>query len=75
MHHQKEFNRNYDPVEDAERKEIFKGTLQRITEHNEKGEHSTTLGINQFADEKPEEYRRLLGALPINRPFRGESEI
>lgn len=50
----------YEPEEDRERFEIFKANVKRIVEHNEKferGEVSYTMGINQFADKKPEENR------------------
>lgn len=57
MEHKKE----YEPEEDAKRFEIFKVNLQRIVEHNDKfsrGEVTFTMGINQFTDKTPEEFRR-----------------
>lgn len=59
-HGQKEFNKNYEPAEDAERKAVFEATLKRIYEHNalyDKGESTYTLGINQFADKKASEFK------------------
>lgn len=55
---QTEHKKVYEPEEDRERFEIFKATVNRIVEHNEKferGEVSYSMGINQFTDKKPEE--------------------
>lgn len=57
---QEEHKKVYEPEEDRERFEIFKATVKRIVEHNEKferGEVSFSMGINQFTDRKPEENR------------------
>lgn len=48
---------------------IFQTNLKRIVEHNEKfanGETTYTMGINQFTDLKPEEFRG--GLLPLRQP-------
>ncbi|XP_031633396.1 uncharacterized protein LOC116347101 [Contarinia nasturtii] len=58
--YKKEYNRNYDAEEDAKRNEIFRANVKRIIEHNEKfdrNEVTYSMGINQFADKKPEEFR------------------
>lgn len=57
---QDEHKKNYEADEDKERFEIFKVNVKRIIEHNDKfskGEVGYSMGINQFADKKPEEYR------------------
>lgn len=58
---QSEHNKNYaTDEEDKERFELFKSSVARILEHNEKfakGEVTFTMGLNKFADMKPEEYK------------------
>jgi len=56
---QREFNKHYEPSEDAERKDIFKEKLKFIYEHNAahaRGETTFTVGINHFADKRPGEF-------------------
>ncbi|KAG5684568.1 hypothetical protein PVAND_013793 [Polypedilum vanderplanki] len=62
---------NIEADKEAERFEIFKDNLKKINEHNEKfkiGEFTYSLGINHFADKKPEELHKRLGGLKRKRP-------
>jgi hypothetical protein len=48
------FERNYEPEEEARRKELFTKFLDRMVEHNKEFDEkkkSYSLGINQFADQ------------------------
>lgn len=66
---QTEHKKAYGAEEDKERFEIFKENVKRIVEHNEKyerGETSYSMGINQFADKKPDEFHFGLGKRPTN---------
>lgn len=58
---QTEHNKTYESEEDAKRFEIFKVNVVRIIEHNDKfsrGEVTYSMGINQFTDKTPEEFKR-----------------
>lgn len=56
--YKEKYNKVYDPEEDAMRRDIFGETLKRIEIHNrefEEGRETYTIGVNQFADRRPEE--------------------
>lgn len=66
---QADHGKSYEPEEDKERFLIFQGNVKRIVEHNANfasGKVTFTMGINQFTDKKPEEYRG--GVLPPRQP-------
>lgn len=66
---QDEYKKVYEPEEDRERFEIFAANIKRFVEHNEKyerGEVSFSLGINQFADKKPNE--NACGCMGVLKP-------
>jgi cathepsin L len=51
-----DFGRQYPvPAEYAQRKAIFEKNLATIVHHNNRNQHSYQLGINPFADQRPEE--------------------
>ncbi|XP_074088023.1 pro-cathepsin H-like [Macrotis lagotis] len=52
----KEFNKEYEPAEYQRRLRIFLETKRMVDEHNA-GNHSFTMGLNQFSDLTPEEFR------------------
>ncbi|XP_055390157.1 cystein proteinase inhibitor protein salarin-like [Condylostylus longicornis] len=59
--YKKEFGKQYEAEEDAERRKIYTETKKHIIEHNKKfdaGEVSYSQGFNQFADRKPDEVPR-----------------
>lgn len=58
---------------------IFKDNLRKIEEHNNSNGATYTLGMNQFGDMTPEEFRRHLGYIPIKNklpaaPLTGKAE-
>lgn len=66
---QAKHNKSYpDPEEDAKRLAIYKESLAKIDDHNEKfkkGEVTWEMGVNHFADQTPEERSKCHGpALP-----------
>lgn len=66
MHFQNEHSKTYETDEDKERFELFKAMVQKIIEHNDKfakGEVTFTMGLNKFADMRPEEYQYRGGSL------------
>ncbi|KAJ3450577.1 cysteine protease [Anaeramoeba flamelloides] len=52
----KKFNRNYHPLEEQHRLQIFKKKLERIHEHNSNPKNTFKIGINKFSDLSNEEY-------------------
>lgn len=63
---QNEHNKSYDADEDKERFLIFQENAKTIVTHNEKyknGEESYFMGLNQFADLKPDELKKRQGLL------------
>lgn len=61
----KNFSKEYkDEKEKQARFEIFKKTLIKINEIN-KVRYHYTLGLNQFADRKPEELKDILGVRTV----------
>lgn len=54
------FSRSYTGEEHDERFEVFLTNLKRIEDENAKG-HSYKLGVNQFTDLTPQEFRHRLG--------------
>jgi len=62
----KEYNKVYEGDEVQYRFSVFKSTMDTIEEHNS-GNHTWTMGVNQFSDLTPEEFERIhLGY--IHRP-------
>jgi len=62
----KDFNKVYEGDEVQYRFSVFKSTMDTIDEHN-KGNHTWTMGINQFSDLTPTEFEKIyLGY--IHRP-------
>lgn len=72
------YNKNYaDDQEDSYRFKIFLENKHAIAKHNQKfasGSVSYTIGLNQFADRTPEEYKKLLGYKPSSK-LPGNDEI
>jgi len=60
------FAREYDVQEEMIRKAIFVANMKNIKAENAKG-HRYTLGVNQFTDMTPEEYKQRLGFKPSGR--------
>ncbi|KAJ5076055.1 cathepsin l [Anaeramoeba ignava] len=56
-HFKNKFNKRYTANEEAMRFKIFQGNLKRIREHNA-GDHSYTMGVNQFTDLTNKEYQQ-----------------
>jgi len=52
--------------EHDKRFDIFKGNMDKITEHN-KGGHSWTMGITQFSDMTPEEFKAYIACGSMKR--------
>lgn len=59
----KYFEKNYDDSEKTERLQIFRDNLEKIREHNN-SDSSFEMGINQFADLRPEEMKKFFGLRP-----------
>ena len=58
----KRFEKNYDSLESLEKRfSIFKENLKNIIGHNLLPQKNFTMGINQFTDLKPEEFKELYG--------------
>jgi len=63
------FSKAYEHEQFFTRYNIFKSNLDAITKHNE-GNHSYTMGINEFADLTQEEFKaQNFGFVPIQRDF------
>ena len=75
---QKLYNKEYQTFEEFENRfEIFRTNLYNIFKHNENSTHTFKMGINQFADLTPEEFRetRLNGFLKKPKKlFRTDSQ-
>ncbi|XP_072378111.1 cathepsin L-like proteinase [Diabrotica undecimpunctata] len=59
------------PIEERVRFSVFQSNLKLINEHNAKYEQGLvgyTMGVNQFADMTPEEFKAKLGMQAKNRP-------
>lgn len=63
--YKQEYRKQYSTAdEETERRDIWEANLDYINQHNEefqRGEHSYTLGLNEFADLSHEEFLRLYG--------------
>jgi C1A family cysteine protease len=68
-----QFDRMYSAEELFDRYEIFKTNVDFINAENEMG-HSWTLGINQFADLSPAEFRTFYTSGYMKRPVAGVRE-
>jgi hypothetical protein len=58
------FNKAYDGLEHLHRFTVWRDNLARIAAHNEafhKGEETFWMGVNKFADMKPEEFKAIQG--------------
>lgn len=56
---QQRFNKSYDSLEELENRfSIFQNNLLSIISHNSEAKHNFTMGINQFTDLTPDEFRR-----------------
>lgn len=77
------FKKKYDdPSEDNYRFKIFLETKHQIAKHNQRfadGQHSYTIGLNQFADITEEEFNRHMKGyrpeLKSNQPDEGNSHV
>lgn len=59
------YGKNYATKEElAYRFEIFSTNYHRVMQHNMQNEETHSLGINQFADLSPAEYKKILGYKP-----------
>ncbi|XP_028143041.1 crustapain [Diabrotica virgifera virgifera] len=68
--YKKKFNKSYDtPEEEQKRFKIFQDNLRFIEDHNQKyqrGEVSSTVGVNQFADQSKDEWANRNHGLKID---------
>jgi len=71
----KEYNKVYEGDEVQYRFSVFKSTMDTIDEHN-KGNHTWTMGINQFSDLTPTEFERIyLGYIHRPNAQRNEADL
>lgn len=59
-----DFKRNYTAQEDKNRFELFRDTLEQISEHNKKfemGKADVVATLNEYSDWTDDEKRKLLG--------------
>jgi cathepsin L len=56
-----EFNKNYQPLEEPLRKQIFNMKLKEIRAHNSDHTKSWKMTVNQFTDRTDDEFRNVLG--------------
>ena len=70
---QQRFNKSYDSLQELEiRFTIFQNNLLSIISHNSEFKHNFTMGINQFTDLTPEEFRnKIIGDSIIRRDSYG----
>jgi C1A family cysteine protease len=60
------FGKSYGTKEEFEfRSDLFKNTLEALSNENSKNENTFRVGINKFADMTPAEYKRMLSYKPI----------
>jgi C1A family cysteine protease len=64
----KTYNKQYPTEEVFDRYNTFKANLELINAHNS-GSSSWTLGVNQFADLSPAEFKAYLGLKPRNNSY------
>ncbi len=63
-----EYHRTYSPAEIELRRQAFFHNYRVILEHNSNPARTCTLGVNQFSDLTPEEYKARFPALTFPRP-------
>jgi cathepsin L len=64
----KEFNKQYPTEEVFDRYNTFKSNLELIKAHNA-GNHGWEMGVNQFADMSPAEFKAYLGLKPRDNSY------